>query len=212
MGPGPQVAGVSSNSAPPGSIALVVGPMFAGKSSELRRRIEAHARCGMRAVLVRYLGDDRGSADAPLFTHRGDVLDETLAANVTVQRVETLAEVVLDPEDLFVAVDEGQFFADLAGGIRSWAAAGRTVVVAALNGKSDRSGWPVVGEALAEADELMFLRAVCVRCRRPDRPAIFSMRKGGAAERGVSGRTVAAGKAIGGKEMYEAACRTCADG
>ena len=184
-----------------GSVALVLGPMFAGKSSELRRRIEAHARCGMRAVLVRYLGDDRGSADAPLFTHRGDVLDESLAANVTVQRVETLAEVTLESDDLFVAVDEGQFFADLVEGIRGWAAAGRTIVVAALNGKSDRSGWSGIGAALAEADEIVFLTAVCVRCRRPDRPAIFSMRKGGGS----------AGKAIGGKEMYEATCRACAD-
>ncbi|MDP6943542.1 MAG: hypothetical protein QF464_05285 [Myxococcota bacterium] len=181
---------------------LVLGPMFAGKTSELRRRIEAHARCGLRAVLVRPARDDRGSADAPLFTHRGDVLDESLAANVTVQRVETLADVALSETDGLVAVDEGQFFGDLAGTIRRWADGGRTVVVAALNGKSDRSDWRAVGEALAEADAIEHLTAVCMRCRRPDRPAIFSALKGGGA----------AGVLIGGKELYEATCRSCAGG
>lgn len=234
-----------------GSVRLVLGCMFAGKTSELRRDLETHTLCGMNALLVRSAVDTRGGADKggaggagsagsadnasgdagnasgdadnasgdassaavpPPTTHRSLSLGATgdtfvapaLAPRVRTVRVARLADVVPAAGELFVAVDEGQFFPDLAETCRAWAASGRTVVVAALNGKADRSPWPSVSDLIPEASDITLLPAVCATCRRPDRKASFSVRH--------TGKASISGVDVGGAERYSAICRICLDG
>lgn len=42
-----------------GSIALIFGPMFSGKSSELQRRLRRFAVAKKRTLLIKYCGDTR---------------------------------------------------------------------------------------------------------------------------------------------------------
>lgn len=193
-----------------GKVTLITGPMCAGKTTELRRLAENHARCEMPVVLVRFLSDERDGRAEPgtpsLFTHRGDWgIDPGIAMHFRSVRAVSLTEVDLSEDERFVAIDEGQFFKDLAPAVRRWAGMGVSVVISALNGKADRSPWAPVSEVYPEADRVITVTAVCGVCKRPDREAIFSLRKPGALAPDADG------VAIGGKEDYVPACRGCSE-
>jgi len=51
-----------------GGIELILGPMFAGKSTELLRRVQRHAISGKSCLYVKYAFDTRYSVDS-ISTH-----------------------------------------------------------------------------------------------------------------------------------------------
>jgi thymidine kinase len=51
-----------------GRIELIIGPMFAGKSTELLRRVKRHQIAGSRCLRIKFAGDTRYSADS-IATH-----------------------------------------------------------------------------------------------------------------------------------------------
>ena len=51
-----------------GRIELIIGPMFAGKSTELLRRVKRHQISGKRCLNIKYIMDDRYSNDC-IATH-----------------------------------------------------------------------------------------------------------------------------------------------
>ena len=55
-------------SMPRGRIELVMGPMFAGKSTELLRRVKRLEISGRRCLSIKYLSDDRYSKEC-ISTH-----------------------------------------------------------------------------------------------------------------------------------------------
>ena len=65
----------SSNEPPPqlqhGAIELVVGPMFAGKSTELLRRVRAYEARGLRVAVVKSDRDTRYGDGGEVITHDG---------------------------------------------------------------------------------------------------------------------------------------------
>jgi thymidine kinase len=42
-----------------GSIELIIGPMFAGKTTELLRRVQRHAISGKSCLYIKYAADTR---------------------------------------------------------------------------------------------------------------------------------------------------------
>lgn len=191
----------------PGKMTLIIGPMFAGKTTELQRRVETYTRCGQRCLLIRHTADVRGEPTEPIYTHRGVGLDTTMLPYIRFVRANRLDDEAIPPGDEgLIAVDEGHFFTDIASACRGWTKSGRNVVVSALSGRSDRKPWKEVGDLIPEADEIVLLKAVCTRCRRPERSAGFSVRTREAGEIETDD-----GIAVGGAEAYEAVCRGCAD-
>lgn len=51
-----------------GRIELIIGPMFAGKSTELLRRVKRHEIAGSRCLRIKYAADTRYSVDS-IATH-----------------------------------------------------------------------------------------------------------------------------------------------
>ena len=51
-----------------GRIEIIMGPMFAGKSTELLRRMKRHEIAGNRCLRIKYAGDTRYSDDS-IATH-----------------------------------------------------------------------------------------------------------------------------------------------
>ena len=51
-----------------GRIEIIMGPMFAGKSTELLRRMKRHEIAGSRCLRIKYAGDTRYSVDS-IATH-----------------------------------------------------------------------------------------------------------------------------------------------
>ena len=179
-----------------GSLTVISGSMFSGKTEELIRR-SRRALYARRKVQVFKHALETRSEPAEIRSHNG-VPHEA----VPVGSSEELLEKV-EPATDVVAVEEAQFF---DGGIvevcRKLADAGYDVIVAGLD--MDFRGEPFgpMPELLAEADEIVKLRAICARCGRD----------AARSQRLIDGRPAPASAPIilvGAEESYEARCRHC---
>ena len=89
-----------------GSLALIVGPMFSGKTTELQRRIRRFQIARKRVLTIKYSGDTRYSEEA-MATH-----DKREMAALPVSRLGDVPQASLDNADV-IGIDEGSFFPDL---------------------------------------------------------------------------------------------------
>lgn len=173
-----------------GHIELILGPMFAGKSTELLRRARRYGHAKQRVLLVKPACDTRYGA-LRVSTHDMQSQDAT--------PLETLAA-VWERRDEFdvLAVDEGQFFPDLAAECGRLADAGKVVVVSALSGTFERVPFPQVAALAPLCERADLLSAVC-DCGA-DAPFSRLLRRDGVGADSVK---------IGGKGDYAAVCRAC---
>ena len=175
-----------------GTIEVIVGSMFSGKTEELIRllRRAQYARQSIQVFKPRL--DDRYSENN-VTSHNRLMMAST--------QIEQAAEIFnhLKPETQVVGIDEGQFFdEELVDVANELADRGLRVIIAGLD--TDWRGEPFhpMPALMAVAEEVTKLRAVCVVC-------------GGGASR-TQRRVAHNGKVlVGDSAMYEARCRTCHD-
>lgn len=173
-----------------GKLTLVIGPMFAGKTTELQRRVKREIHACRRVCIIRYGKDDRYSKTL-LATHDQSHIRPTFS-------VEKLSEVGDKWQEYdTVAVDEGQFFPDLVEFCTQVTDAGKCVIVVGLDGDFLRRPFGKICELVPMAEEVVKITAVCMACHEKD--AHFTR------------RTVQSNETelIGGADMYIAVCRDC---
>lgn len=173
-----------------GRIELVIGPMFAGKTTELRRRVKREIHARRSCFVIKYAKDVRYDA-CNVASH--DQL--TLRAQAAVSRLDEVQEQWRKFDVL--AIDEGQFFSDLVDFCNTAADAGKIVMVAALDGDYRRKPFGQICELVPYCESVEKLTAVCMMCH--DRPACFTRRTVNVEQQEL----------IGGADMYIAACREC---
>ena len=179
-----------------GSLILITGSMFSGKTEELIRRVRCALYAHRSAQVFKHTIDTR-SENAEIRSHNG-VPHKALAVSTS----EELLGKVEETTDV-VAIEEAQFFDEgIIEVCRRLADAGDEVIAAGLD--MDFKGEPFgpVPRLLAEADEVVKLRAICARCGRE---ASRSQRLIDGRPAPVSAPTIL----IGAKESYEARCRHC---
>eukprot|EP00803_Ostreobium_quekettii_P010809 evm.model.scf_1908.2 EVM.evm.TU.scf_1908.2 scf_1908:17718-21544(+) len=176
--------------ADPGSIELIIGPMFSGKTTELMCRVRRHRAAGRLCLVVKSCKDTRYECERC-------VLSSHDRAELPATAVERLAELT-NVEFMYrvIAVDEGQFFPDLAKAVEAWANAGKIVIVSALDGDFRRHAFKNVVALVPLAEDVVKKTAVCGSCRGS---ASFTHRL--TAETSV--------EVIGGAETYIPLCRSC---
>jgi len=176
-------------------ITLIVGPMFAGKTTCLMADMRELQRRGLKCLLVRFDMDDR-APDGCVFTH-----DKTInCSNYTMITAHLLTEVQVADFDV-VAVLEGQFFEDLEISAL-WASAGKTVLVEALIASHQRIMFDPVTRLMPKVDRVRYLRAKCACCRTGAH-APFTVR----ADNANTDEVIR----VGGNLLYTPMCRLCAD-
>jgi len=173
-----------------GSLEVICGSMFSGKSEELIRRL-TRAKIGRRRVEVFKPRLDNRYSEVEVVSHGG--------LRLTALAVASSAEVLdrTDARTEVVGIDEAQFFdAGIVDVARRLADLGKRVVVAGLD--QDYLGRPFdpMPALMAEAEEVTKTRAICVRCGAP---ASRTQRLVASAERVV----------VGAAGLYEARCRRC---
>jgi thymidine kinase len=174
----------------PGKITVVIGPMFAGKTTELQRRIKREIYACRQVCIVRYGKDDRYSKSL-LATHDQAHVRPTYS----VERLAQIGDAWREFDA--IAIDEGQFFPDLIDFCSSAADAGKTVIVSALDGDFMRRPFGKICDLIPMAEEVVKITAVCMACH--ERDAHFTRRT-------VEGTQT---ELIGGAESYIAVCREC---
>lgn len=177
-----------------GRLEVVCGPMFAGKTEELLRRVRRALIAGRRVTVITHALDTRHGADR-VASHIGRDVPSLAAASP--DEIEAL--IPADAE--VVAIDEAQFFgAGLVPLVARLADRGLVVIVAGLSVTFDGHPFEPLPALMALAERVDRLTAICMTCGED---AVFHV-KVVAAPAG-SGDLTAAN--VGGTETYQARCR-----
>ncbi|MFL5990895.1 MAG: thymidine kinase [Rubrobacteraceae bacterium] len=184
----------NASTAPVGSLTVITGSMFSGKTEELIRRLR-RALYARRSVQVFKHALETRSDLTEIRSHNG-VPHEAGAVSTSEELLESIK-----PETDVVAVEEAQFFDEgIVDACRSLADSGYQVIVSGLD--MDFRGRPFgpMPSLLAEADEVVKLRAICAICGRD---ASRSQRLIDGKPAPASAPTIL----VGAQETYEARCR-----
>jgi thymidine kinase len=176
--------------------------MFSGKSRELIRLMHIAEIAGQRTAVFKPRIDTRyGHADVA--SHDG-IRRQAHAADTAAEILSMLSAQSPPPE--VIAVDEGQFFdRGLPAVCLLLVDRGHRVVVAGLDRNFRGEPFGCMPDLLACADEVVKLRAVCMRCKDPRVTATLPQRL-------IDGRPAPYDSPevmVGGAECYEARCREC---
>lgn len=181
---------------PLGSIVVICGSMFAGKSEELIRRAR-RALYAKKKVQVFKPSIDNRYDESMVVTHMG-VKHEA----VPVKNVRDLAGCIDKNTDV-VLIEEAQFFdRSLSSLAVKLADEGMEVILAGLDQDFRREPFGPMPELMAVADEVVKLRAICMNCGAP---ASHTYRQ-------IDGKPAHRDDPIvliGATEAYEARCRNC---
>lgn len=179
-----------------GSLEVITGPMFSGKSEELVRRLRRAAIANRKIQLFSHALDAR-YGDKKVVTHSG----HSLASESVIGAQEILR--LVSSNTYLVAIDEAQFFGNaLVGAVRELLRRGHHVIIAGLSVTMHGDAFDPMPQFMAEAEKVLKLTAICTRC---------------GAEAPFHERTAVIQKKVrrydpalvGGTEAYIAVCRTC---
>jgi thymidine kinase len=170
--------------------------MYAGKSEELIRRAR-RALYAKRIVQVFKPSIDTRYDETMVVTHMGarhEAAPATSVADLAAQ---------IRPETQTVCIEEAQFFDDSVVDLCvRLADEGREVIAAGLDQDFRRRPFGPMPQLMAMADEVVKLRAICMKCGRP---ASHTYRE-------IDGRPAHFDDPVilvGAEEAYEARCRAC---
>lgn len=172
-----------------GSVEVIAGSMFSGKTEELIRRLRRAKFAGLRVEIFKPAVDVRYSETNVVSHNENSIMSTPVESASSILLLASGVEVV--------GIDEAQFFDDsLIEVCTKLADAGTRVIVAGLD--MDFSGRPFgpMPALMAVAEYLSKVHAICVRCGNL---ANYSHRKT------KSEKVVVLGE----KDIYEPLCRSC---
>jgi thymidine kinase len=180
---------------PHGRIEVIAGPMFAGKTEELLRRVRRAAIAGRRVAVFTHALDTRAGGER-IASHAGLDAPSRRAAS----GADILAAVGGASTDI-VAIDEAHFFGpELVPAVAELASRGLVVVVAGLDVTFTGEPFEPMPSLMSLAERVDKLTAICTICGAD---AVFHERVVPAATPDV--RLVT--ENVGGAETYQARCR-----
>ena len=178
------------------SLELIIGPMFAGKTSAIQAIIRRHESLGIKCVVYKPVIDNRFSEDSFIYSHDSVKVAAQSVNNLTVNRFSEQYN-----SANLVIIEEGQFFLDLYDFVASAVEEdGKHVVVAGLDGDRFRKPFGQILNLIPIADKVTKLTAFCKRCANDESSIIPALFTYGSIQ---SIRSVQ----IGGAEIYEPVCR-----
>lgn len=176
-----------------GSLILIQGPMFSGKTLGLFKYFEQNMLGGIPSVFIKYAKDTRYDRKSLVCSHNGQKAGAISAESLLV-----------DPPGLpenvkVICIDEGQFFEGLRAFCERWNARGVDIYVAALNGDKDQCSWPRITDIMPLCTKIKLTYAVCIVCQNKKATCTKAL-----VEVINSDKIL-----IGSDESFAATCRTC---
>jgi thymidine kinase len=146
------------------SFTLILGPMFSGKSTELKRRVDRlsialkfqNINPKSQILYIRPSIDNRYGPR--VITHSGISDDQILY-------LDDLSKV--DPELAtirYIFIDELQFYKNVLANVLRFLKKGVVVVGAGLDAFANQTLWPEIGPLIPFATELIKINSVCMNC------------------------------------------------
>lgn len=171
-----------------GSISLILGPMFSGKTTELIRNIKRYSIANKKCIIYKHEMDNRYDNDK-ITTHDNVKWDAKCYNNLL-----NLLEESMEYD--IIGIDEGQFFPDIVAFSEKLASCGKIIIIAALDADYKRNPFGRILDLIPLSENIIKLKAICGYCKND---ASFTKRL-------IFSEKI---ELIGGSEIYMAVCRTC---
>jgi thymidine kinase len=180
------------------SLELLIGPMFAGKSSAIQSIVRRHQSLGWAVFVVTNAMDTRYSAEPMVVNH-----DKQMIPAVAFTDLMPALERTDYKASRLVVIEEAQFFADLLPFVQHVVDVDKKhCVVVGLDGDAERRPFGRVLELVPHCDRVTKLTSMCKACG-DGTPALFTFATGAAA----TAASEAGVPCVGGAEAYIPLCR-----
>lgn len=180
------------------SLELLVGPMFAGKSSAIQSIVRRHQALSWPVFVITHSDDTRYSLEPAIVNHDGLAMPAYATSH--------LASVISHPEFLtskLVIIEEAQFFTGLVPFVlHAVDDLKKHVVVVGLDGDVLRRPFGAILNLVPYCDKITKLTAMCKLCG-DGTPAIFTA----AVDPGAADSAVRGLPCVGAGDKYAALCR-----
>ena len=180
-----------------GSLEVICGPMFSGKSEELIRRIRRAKIARQKVLTFKHRLDDRHGIEY-VVSHDGNKVEAH-----PLDEIGKILELALHQDIQVIGIDEAQFFAqDIVSTICTLVQAGKRIIIAGLDLDFKAVPFGCMPILLAIADQVVKLQAICTECG--DNASL--------SQRLVNGKPAKFDDPIilpGAQESYQARCRNC---
>lgn len=177
-----------------GSLELIIGPMFAGKSSAIIRLVNRYQSIGFPILLVSHSADTRYS-DVPAVVNHDQI-------SIPCKHWSSLVDHLDDPDynaAQIIIIEEAQFFPRLREFVvRAVDVDKKNVVVVGLDGDADRKAFGEILNLVPLADSIQKVSAFCADCK-DGTEALFSYCKKAEGKQGQV--------CVGGSDVYMPLCR-----
>lgn len=172
------------------TIDIILGPMFSGKSEELCKRIRRYEAIDIKCLKINHTLDSR--TDEFIQTH----------SNIKIPAIKSNILMPLKDSEFFknsqvIAIDEAQFFSDLYDFVLHCETMKKTVIIAGLDGDSNRKPFGQILQCIPLCDSVVKLKSYDM-INKDGTSAIFTMRINKNEENQVS---------VGGTDKYIAVNR-----
>lgn len=180
-----------------GEIRLIIGPMFAEKSTSLILAINRLRYAKKRVFVIKPKKDDRYSQDLIMSHMNHDGYQVSIPCHSVDDLYSFPFGDLINDYDV-IAIDEGNFFGEsIVLFAENLANNGKIVIITALNGDINQRHFGDFHGLYAKADHIEFLKSVCFDCGE-DAPFTYSHIKR------KEGEIV-----VGGEDKYVSLCREC---
>ena len=177
-----------------GYLELILGPMFSGKTSTLKKIYDQCKYCDIPIMVINYEADNRYCDSSFMSTHdkimipciKGTSILEIMTKNT--EKV-TESEVIL--------INEGQFFADITHVIPLVEILHKRVYICGLDGDFKKNKIGSLLDLIPHCDNVSKLKSLCSECR-DGKAGLFSYR--------ITNET---DQVVIGVENYKPVCRSC---
>lgn len=177
-----------------GSLDLIIGPMFAGKSTELIKRIKSYRILDKNILIINHVINNRYGTNG-LSTHDQVTVESSLNVEMLKELEDTHYELFSSAE--IIIIEELQFFSDAFEMITKWIDNdGKHVIGAGLISDYQKNPFGDVLKLIPHAENIKKLNALCKICK-DGTEACFTKRIG------VNKDTIMVGSNL----CYEAVCR-----
>jgi len=174
-----------------GYLQLIIGPMFAGKTSNLLQLYKMYKLINKRICVINFIEDKRYDENK-LCNH-----DKEMISCLNLKLICDLNDDDLLHNDIFL-INEGQFFLDLKESVLNLVEKyNKIVYVCGLDSDFNREPFQNIVDLIPYADEIIKKYAICVYCKNGNK-ALFSHRITNEKDRKVIG-----------SDNYIPLCRKC---
>ena len=175
-----------------GNLELIIGPMYAGKSTELLRKINMYEFLDKNIIVINHVINNRyGSSN--LSTHNKEYYDKCI---ILEKLIELEKKKIFNDVEIII-IEELQFFQDAFDIVKKWIDIdNKKVIAAGLDGDFERKPFGDVLRLIPYAEKVTKLNALCKRCN-DGTLAPFTKRI-------INKKCTTL---VGSNEIYEAVCR-----